>query len=120
MELSQPRPYGTEGIKFTESRVILNFVLIFLFFFHPLITHQNRFSLKFINCFSNRSCFFFPGKLLFYFYLTVISKFFYTGGVKPTHDFLSLYSHPTAHQDPRPSSQGIYFLFLIIPLLLEV
>ncbi|KAL5544869.1 hypothetical protein UlMin_008653 [Ulmus minor] len=29
-------------------------------------------------------------------------------GRKPTHDFLSLYSHSTAQQDPRPPSQGSY------------
>ncbi|VVA21357.1 PREDICTED: mRNAion factor [Prunus dulcis] len=33
---------------------------------------------------------------------------FGTEGRKPTHDFLSLYSHPTAQQDPRPPSQGGY------------
>lgn len=32
-------------------------------------------------------------------------------GRKPTHDFLSLYSHPTAQQDPLPASQGILFYF---------
>ncbi|PON82983.1 Basic helix-loop-helix transcription factor [Trema orientale] len=31
-----------------------------------------------------------------------------TEGRKPTHDFLSLYSHSTAQQDPRPPSQGSY------------
>ncbi|XP_062158437.1 transcription factor BIM1 isoform X2 [Alnus glutinosa] len=30
---------------------------------------------------------------------------FGTEGRKPTHDFLSLYSHPTAQQDPLPASQ---------------
>ncbi|GLT70372.1 hypothetical protein SLA2020_424550 [Shorea laevis] len=29
-------------------------------------------------------------------------------GRKPTHDFLSLYSHSTVQQDPRPPSQGGY------------
>ncbi|KAF7806297.1 transcription factor BIM1 isoform X1 [Senna tora] len=29
-------------------------------------------------------------------------------GRKPTHDFLSLYSHSTTQQDPRPTSQGSY------------
>lgn len=33
---------------------------------------------------------------------------FGTEGRKPTHDFLSLYTHSTAQQDPRPSSQGSY------------
>ncbi|GLT54141.1 hypothetical protein SLA2020_273660 [Shorea laevis] len=33
---------------------------------------------------------------------------FGTEGRKPTHDFLSLYSHPTAQQDPLPASQGGY------------
>ncbi|CAL8159049.1 unnamed protein product [Prunus armeniaca] len=33
---------------------------------------------------------------------------FGTEGRKPTHDFLSLHSHPTAQQDPRPPSQGGY------------
>lgn len=31
-----------------------------------------------------------------------------TEGRKPTHDFLSLYSHSTTQQDPRPPSQGGY------------
>ncbi|KAE8036873.1 hypothetical protein FH972_009506 [Carpinus fangiana] len=31
---------------------------------------------------------------------------FGTEGRKPTHDFLSLYSHSTAQQDPLPASQG--------------
>ncbi|XP_038678680.1 transcription factor BIM1-like isoform X2 [Tripterygium wilfordii] len=31
-------------------------------------------------------------------------------GRKPTHDFLSLYSHSTAQQDPRPPSQGNDYL----------
>lgn len=33
---------------------------------------------------------------------------FGTEGRKPTHDFLSLYSHSTAQQDPRPNPQGGY------------
>lgn len=33
---------------------------------------------------------------------------FGTEGRKSTHDFLSLYSHPTAQQDPPPASQGAY------------
>ena len=37
---------------------------------------------------------------------------FFGIGRKPTHDFLSLYTHSTAQQDPRPSSQGNFF-FLI-------
>lgn len=34
------------------------------------------------------------------------SRPFGTEGRRPTHDFLSLYSHPTVQQDPRPPSQG--------------
>ncbi|WCJ35792.1 basic helix-loop-helix (bHLH) DNA-binding superfamily protein [Euphorbia peplus] len=33
-------------------------------------------------------------------------RLFEAEGRKPTHDFLSLYSHSTAQQDPRPTSQG--------------
>ena len=36
---------------------------------------------------------------------------FFGIGRKPTHDFLSLYTHSTAQQDPRPSSQGNFFFF---------
>ncbi|XP_024043894.1 LOW QUALITY PROTEIN: transcription factor BIM1 [Citrus clementina] len=34
------------------------------------------------------------------------SRPFGTEGRRPTHDFLSLYSHSTVQQDPRPPSQG--------------
>lgn len=40
-------------------------------------------------------------------------RFFFFAGRKPTHDFLSLYSHSTTQQDPRPPSQGIPFLLQI-------
>ncbi|KDP31394.1 hypothetical protein JCGZ_11770 [Jatropha curcas] len=33
-------------------------------------------------------------------------RLFESEGRKPTHDFLSLYSHSTVQQDPRPPSQG--------------
>ncbi|XP_065879586.1 transcription factor BIM1 [Euphorbia lathyris] len=33
-------------------------------------------------------------------------RLFEAEGRKPTHDFLSLYSHSTVQQDPRPTSQG--------------
>ncbi|KAK4257280.1 hypothetical protein QN277_006888 [Acacia crassicarpa] len=36
------------------------------------------------------------------------ARSFGTEARKPTHDFLSLYSHSTAQQDPRPPSQGSY------------
>ncbi|KAH7549248.1 hypothetical protein JRO89_XS13G0004200 [Xanthoceras sorbifolium] len=36
------------------------------------------------------------------------SRPFGAEGRKPTHDFLSLYSHSTVQQDPRPPSQGGY------------
>ncbi|KAJ9163478.1 hypothetical protein P3X46_023141 [Hevea brasiliensis] len=34
-------------------------------------------------------------------------RLFETEGRKPTHDFLSLYSHSAVQQDPRPPSQGL-------------
>ncbi|XP_039042408.1 transcription factor BIM1-like isoform X2 [Hibiscus syriacus] len=36
------------------------------------------------------------------------SRPFGAEGRKPTHDFLSLYSHSSVQQDPRPPSQGAY------------
>lgn len=39
----------------------------------------------------------------------ILFLFFCGTGRKPTHDFLSLYSHSTAQQDPLPASQGILF-----------
>ncbi|KAE8693956.1 Transcription factor BIM1, putative isoform 2 [Hibiscus syriacus] len=36
------------------------------------------------------------------------SRPFGAEGRKPTHDFLSLYSHSSVEQDPRPPSQGAY------------
>ncbi|XP_021909245.1 transcription factor BIM1 [Carica papaya] len=38
------------------------------------------------------------------------SRPFEVEGRKPTHDFLSLYSHSTVQQDPRPPSQGANYL----------